>query len=158
MCVISQYKDLLQLMIDATGEEEDADEEKDAEPPAECPAHKPTKKSGTMTDNEVLANALGFMAAGNETTATTLAFASYALALHPEIQERLQSEIDIYFDEKPVSDLHSGIVYGSIRPPKSLGESQLMPSCTIPGMVGMIYYFYHPWNSIGTYLTSYVVK
>ena len=107
LCINSQYKDLLQLMIDATGEERDSDEEKDAEPepPAECPAHKATKKKGAMTDNEVFANVFGFLVAGNETTATTLAFASYALALNPDIQEKLQSEIDVYFDEKPVSNM-----------------------------------------------------
>ena len=92
-------------MIDASGEEEGSDDEKEASvPPAECPAHKAaevTKRK--MTDNEVLANAIGFLGAGNETTAATLAFASYALALHPDIQEKLQSEIDGYFDEKPVS-------------------------------------------------------
>ena len=91
-------------MIDATGEEEGSDDEKEAAPPAECPAHKATAATRRkMTDNEVLANAIGFLGAGNETTATTLAFASYALALHPDIQEKLQSEIDGYFDEKPVS-------------------------------------------------------
>ena len=105
LCINSQYKDLLQFMIDATGEEEDSDEEKDAELPAECPAHKPTKKKGAMTDNQVLANALVFLVAGSDTTATTLAFASYSLALHPDIQEKLQSEIDTFFDEKPVSNL-----------------------------------------------------
>ena len=90
-------------MIDASGEEElsDSDEEK---PPAECPAHKPTKtKGGVMSDREVVANSIGFLFAGNETTAITLSFASYELALHPDIQEKLQSEIDNYFEDKPVS-------------------------------------------------------
>lgn len=119
LCINLQYKDLLQLMIDATGEEGDSDEEKDAKPPTECPAHKPTKKKGTMTDSEVLANAIGFLTAGNETTATTLAFASYALALHPDIQEKLQSEIDVYFDEKPVSKLQELYVTKAISSMKA---------------------------------------
>ena len=131
-------------MINATGEEEDSDEEKDAEPPAECPAHKPTKKRGMMTNNEVLDNALGFMGAGNETTATTLAFASYALALHPDIQEKLQSEIDIYFDEKPVSNCICTIKTSSSVKVSSLDHKSLgvipptVPSCTILGTVGII--------------------
>ena len=90
-------------MIDASGEEElsDSDEEK---PPAECPAHKPTKtKGGVMSDREVVENSIGFLFAGNETTATALSFTSYELALHPDIQEKLQSEIDNYFEDKPVS-------------------------------------------------------
>ena len=97
-------------MIEASGEEGDSDEEKETtEPPAECPAHKvaPTKtaKTAVMTDSEVYANAMGFLFAGNETTSTTLSYTSYLLALNPDIQEKLQSEIDAYFEDKPVSNL-----------------------------------------------------
>ena len=103
-----QHKDLLQLMIEASGEEGDSDEEKETtEPPAECPAHKatPTKtaKATGMTDSEVYANAVGFLIAGNETTSMLLSYTSYLLALNPDIQEKLQSEIDAYFEDKPVS-------------------------------------------------------
>ena len=102
-------------MIDASGEEEgdSVDEGKEAQPPAECPAaHKPALKTpkGAMTDAEVYANSLGFLGAGNETTAVTLAFVSYEMAIHPEIQEKLQSEIDDYFEDKPVSDSYIIIV------------------------------------------------
>ena len=93
-------------MIDASSEEGDSDETKETEaPPAECPAHKTvtTVKRQIMSDAEVVENSFVFLFAGNETTATTLAFASYALALHPDIQEKLQSEIVDYFEEKPVS-------------------------------------------------------
>ena len=78
-----QHKDLLQLMIDAT-EGEDEDE-------------------GKLSDEEIVANSLTFLLAGFETTAITLSFTSYLLALHPEIQEKLQTEIDEYFESKPVS-------------------------------------------------------
>ena len=103
-----QYKDLLQLMIEASGEDEgDSDEEKQTEPPAECPAHKTTTKMAkrVMADNEVYANAVGFLSAGNETTPMLLSYTSYLLALNPDIQEKLQSEIDTYFEDKPVSNL-----------------------------------------------------
>ena len=94
-------------MIDATGEESDSDGEREAatQPPAECPVHKnkTTKTKFMMSDEEVVANSIGFLFAGNETTATTLSFASYELALNPDIQEKLQSEIDAYFEDKPVS-------------------------------------------------------
>lgn len=91
-------------MIEASGEEEsELEEEKEAEPPAECPAHKVASKSkGVMTDAEIVANAFGFLFAGNETTSSSLSFVSYLLALHPDIQEKLQSEIDAYFNDKPV--------------------------------------------------------
>ena len=95
-----QYKDLLQLMIDATGEEDEGNETQGDE----CPASKLRKMKGAMTDTEVFANAVGFLGAGLETTATALSFASYLLALHPDVQEKLQSEIDDYFEEKPVSE------------------------------------------------------
>jgi cytochrome P450 len=92
-------------MIEASGEEGDSDEEKETtEPPAECPAaHKATTTKGVMTDEEVFDNAFGFLGAGSETTSLTLSFASYELAVNPDIQEKLQSEIDAYFEDKPVS-------------------------------------------------------
>ena len=92
-------------MIEASGEEGDSDEEKETEPPAECPAHKITTMmaKGVMTDKEVVENSFLFLFAGNETTATSLSFAAYFLALSPDIQEKLQSEIDAYFEDKPVS-------------------------------------------------------
>ena len=94
-------------MIEAGGEEGDSDEEKETEPPAECPAHKTTTKraKGVMTDDEIVANCFGFLFAGGETTATTLSFASYILALNPDIQEKLQSEIDAFFEDEPVSNV-----------------------------------------------------
>ena len=107
---ILQYKDLLQLMIEATGSEEgdsDDEEKEETEPQAaaECPAHKTTIKpqKGTLTDKEVYANAALFLMAGNDTTSIMLAYTSYLLALNPDIQEKLQSEIDAYFEDKPVS-------------------------------------------------------
>ena len=92
-------------MIEASGEDEGySDEEKETEPPAECPAHKTTKTAkGVMTDEAVIDNSIGFLFAGNETTSVTLSFASYELAVNPDIQEKLQSEIDTYFEDKPVS-------------------------------------------------------
>ena len=95
-------------MIEASGEDEgDSDEEKETEPPAECPAHKTATKTakGVMTDDEIVANSFGFLFAGNETTATTLSFASYLLALNPDVQEKLQSEIDAYFEDKAVRNV-----------------------------------------------------
>jgi len=40
-----------------------------------------------------VAQALAFLSAGYETPASTLIFALYELALHPEIQQRLRAEI-----------------------------------------------------------------
>ena len=92
-------------MIEASGEEGDSDEEKETEPPAECPAHKTTTKTakGVMTDDEVVENSMLFLFAGKDTTASAISFTSYQLAINPDIQEKLQSEIDAYFEKKPVS-------------------------------------------------------
>ena len=40
-----------------------------------------------------MAQALSFLLAGYETSASTLTFALYELALHPEIQQSLRAEI-----------------------------------------------------------------
>ena len=84
-----QHKDILQLMIDATGEDSDSEGEREeaTQPPVECQAHKnkKTKTKFMMSDEEVVANSIGFLVAGNETTAITLAFVSYELALNPDI-------------------------------------------------------------------------
>ena len=56
-----------------------------------------------LTDEEIVTNSILFLLAGYETTANTLAYNSYLLALHSEIQEKLQTEIDGYFESKPVS-------------------------------------------------------
>ena len=102
---------MLQLMIDATGEEEEeenASGESDGNNTGRtsCPTQ---KKEGALTDEEVVIHAITILMAGYETTANALAYTSYLLALNPDIQEKLQSEIDSYFDENPVS--HWPILY-----------------------------------------------
>ena len=79
--VCLQRKDLLQLMIDASDSE--------------------TREG--LEKGEIIADCVGFIFAGYETTSTTLPFATYLLAIHPEVQERLANEIQEYFEENPVS-------------------------------------------------------
>jgi cytochrome P450 len=45
------------------------------------------------SDEDILGHLLNFMAAGHETTATALVWATLTLCLHPRIQARLRSEI-----------------------------------------------------------------
>ena len=40
-----------------------------------------------------MAQALAFLSGGNETSASTLSFALYELAFHPEIQQSVRAEI-----------------------------------------------------------------
>ena len=88
-------------MIDATGEErEDEGEDKNLD----ATQGQVNKNEGKLTDKEVVGQAIGMLLAGYETTANALAYTSYLLALNPDIQEKLQSEIDGYFEDKPVSN------------------------------------------------------
>ena len=56
-----------------------------------------------LKTGDIIADAVGFMLAGYETTSTVLAFTTYLLAANPEAQERLANEIHEYFEENPVS-------------------------------------------------------
>ena len=80
-CNSPQRKDLLQLLIDASDSE---------------------TKEGLET-GEIVADSVGFMLAGYETTSAALTFATYLLAANPESQERLANEIHEFFEENPVS-------------------------------------------------------
>ena len=60
-------------------------------------------KRRPLTDQEIVAHSVTFVLAGYETTANTLSYVSYLLALNPEAQEKLQHEIDSYFEQNPVS-------------------------------------------------------
>ena len=76
-----QRKDLLQLMIDASDSEMQTGIEK----------------------GEIIADSVGFILAGYETTSTALTFATYLLATNPEAQERLANEVHEYLEQNPVS-------------------------------------------------------
>ncbi|CAF0846610.1 unnamed protein product [Adineta steineri] len=69
--------DLLQLMLDAavTRNEENVDDKK-------------------LSDDEIKANVFLFLVAGFDTTSTMLAYCTYILATHPDVQKKLQAEVD----------------------------------------------------------------
>ena len=60
-----------------------------------------------LEKGEIIADCIGFILAGYESTSTTLAFVTYLLAANPEAQERLANEIHDYFEEYPVSKCHA---------------------------------------------------
>lgn len=102
---------MLQLMIDAS---DDTTGSTAAAATSGCPVSdtKPPSGSGSstrhkLTAKEIVDNSVTFLVAGYETTANTLSYTTYLLAINPHIQERLQSEIDNYFDDKPVSGKHN---------------------------------------------------
>ncbi|CAO2630638.1 Cytochrome P450 3A11 [Lemmus lemmus] len=54
----------------------------------------------SLTDIEITAQSIIFIFAGYESTSNTLAFALHSLATHPDIQKKLQEEIDMALPNK----------------------------------------------------------
>ncbi|XP_074201850.1 cytochrome P450 3A24-like [Camelus bactrianus] len=62
-----------------------------------------SKETGThkaLTDLEIVAQGITFIFAGYETTGNSLCFIMYELATHPDVQQKLQEEIDATFPKK----------------------------------------------------------
>lgn len=53
-----------------------------------------------LSDIELVAQSIIILFAGYETTSSTLSFIMYLLATHPEIQQKLQEEIDAALPNK----------------------------------------------------------
>nr|XP_003229614.2 PREDICTED: cytochrome P450 3A9 [Anolis carolinensis] len=53
-----------------------------------------------LTDEEILANAVIFIFAGYEATSNILCYMLYELAIHPDVQQKLQDEIDAALPNK----------------------------------------------------------
>uniref|UniRef100_M3YHM5 Cytochrome P450 3A n=1 Tax=Mustela putorius furo TaxID=9669 RepID=M3YHM5_MUSPF len=73
--------DFLQLMIDSQNSKE-------------------TDTHKALSDLELVAQSMTFLFAGYETTSTALSFLAYELATHPDVQQKLQEEIDLTFPKK----------------------------------------------------------
>ncbi|XP_054708508.1 cytochrome P450 3A5-like isoform X2 [Uloborus diversus] len=93
--------DLLQLMIDAKTNETSVSD-KDLTAADDDQASEDVSSGGDsrnalkMTDEEVAQNSALFLLAGYETTSTALAFTTHLLAHHPEVQEKIRSELNEY--------------------------------------------------------------
>lgn len=55
-----------------------------------------------LTDEQICSHSIIFILAGYETTANALSYTAYLLALHPHIQEKLQDEVDKFFENNLV--------------------------------------------------------
>uniref|UniRef100_A0A8C0WB05 Cytochrome P450 3A n=1 Tax=Castor canadensis TaxID=51338 RepID=A0A8C0WB05_CASCN len=73
--------DLLQLMINSQNS-------------------KDTESHKVLSDLEIVAQSIIFIFAGYETTSSALSFVTYLLATHPDVQKKLQEEIDVTFPNK----------------------------------------------------------
>ncbi len=93
-------------MIDVSESDEATDGSEAAATSSGCPMHQISRSESPrhkLAAKEIVENSVTFLFASHETTANTLTSTTYLLALNPDIQEKLQSEIDSYFDENPVS-------------------------------------------------------
>ncbi|NXU59563.1 CP3AC protein, partial [Turnix velox] len=79
--------DFLQLMIDSQSSPHSSKSD-------EADSYK------SLSDDEILAQALVFIFAGYETTSSTLSYIFYNLATHPDVQQLLQDEIDAHLPNK----------------------------------------------------------
>ncbi|XP_017492981.1 PREDICTED: cytochrome P450 3A9-like, partial [Rhagoletis zephyria] len=118
----AKRNDLVQLMMDAFVYDEDlkgfdkleTTEDHDHEKTVEK-EHKTGSIKRSLSENEIIAQCIIFFLAGFETTGTTIANVLYNLALNPDAQERLHSELEMALegvDEN--SSEHFDIVNGKI--------------------------------------------
>ncbi|GBM07777.1 Cytochrome P450 3A41 [Araneus ventricosus] len=100
--------DLLQWLMEASNF--DSDLEKDNSNKKEealSESSKLLKKRQTLTDVEVISNALVVFLAGFETTSSALAFAFYFLAKYQELQQKMQEEIDLLIEKEGQLDYYN---------------------------------------------------
>ncbi|XP_040189886.1 cytochrome P450 3A24 isoform X3 [Rana temporaria] len=79
--------DFLQLLVDSQTKDKTSSEE-------ENHGYK------ELTDTEIMAQGLIFIMAGYDTTSNTLMFMAYLLATHPDVQTKLQEEIETHLPNK----------------------------------------------------------
>ncbi|XP_078658845.1 cytochrome P450 3A41-like [Branchiostoma floridae x Branchiostoma belcheri] len=87
--------DFMQLMMNAHKDEDDDNK-------AEGIQVQGVKKP--LSRDDVVANGFLFFIAGYETTATTMAFTLYNLALHPEVQDRAREEVCQVMEDRDLVD------------------------------------------------------
>ncbi|KAL6030199.1 hypothetical protein STEG23_030452, partial [Scotinomys teguina] len=114
-----RQKDFLQMLLDARYSTssvgvEDFDMVTEALSSTKCtvgPSQRsqPTSLSKPLTVDEIVGQAFIFLIAGHEIITNTLTFITYLLATHPDCQERLLKEVDLFMEKHdtmlPASEL-----------------------------------------------------
>ncbi|XP_077563285.1 cytochrome P450 3A24-like [Haemaphysalis longicornis] len=117
----SRHEDFLQLMMDAqegklAATAENSSERdnqlfnlgEDLKPDTSFSSDK------TLNEDEAMAQCVLFLLAGQDTTSTIISYTLYLLALHPDVQERLRTEVDECFTthgEHPSLDVVTKLEY-----------------------------------------------
>ena len=57
------------------------------------------KRNKTLDNNAIVSNLMLLLVVGYDTTGMTLSYLAYAMSKNPEVQEKLQQEIDKAFEE-----------------------------------------------------------
>lgn len=91
--------DIVQLMVEAQNNASSTNEVQNGATSASCNTK---SKACFIKDTHIVSNCFVFLVAGYETTASTLAFALYELARHPEEQRRLHDELTSTFPDKDI--------------------------------------------------------
>ncbi|CAG2166378.1 unnamed protein product, partial [Oppiella nova] len=95
-----KYNDFMGLVMSAEYSDQSSDHYKN---PMDINSNITNEKGGNpgdsyITNEEILANSWDFFTTGYETTATTLAFATYELSLQQDVQQKLYEEIQSSVD------------------------------------------------------------
>lgn len=75
------------------------------------------ERGNLLTMNEIVAQSYVFFLAGFETSSTTMTFALFELAIHPEIQDRVRKEI-----QTVLSKHDNQMTYDSLNELKYMGQ------------------------------------
>jgi hypothetical protein len=106
-----------------------------------CHEHNNFSLQIEFEDDDILAQALLFFLAGFETSSTLLCFASHQLAVHPDIQNRLQEEITETLQE------HGGkFTYDAVHNMKYLDmvlSGEKKQYCWIKMKLSMLFLYIH---------------
>ena len=92
------YPDLLQLLTEASSEDtmdevvQDIEEHYGHQENQELHWNNSTGKK-KLTEDEIISNVLAFLVTGFDTSSISLSYAIYALAINPNVQEKLRAEI-----------------------------------------------------------------
>lgn len=101
------YRDFLQSMVTAkvAGDDELSKANRSVPNRSESHTTESARQKKTLTHYEVIAQSFIILTAGFETTATSIQFSLYMLAVHPQIQEKVYEEIqEVVQAERPSHD------------------------------------------------------